>query len=148
MVVAPPPSPPASDEIAVVVAPTPPPPAAPPVSDEVVIDVAVLLESVAVDWTVEVTPPSELVAVAVLVAIVPVTDAVTVDATVVTEIEPTPVCKFAHSARSLQKAPPQTKDCVPQQLSGTVKVSPVERVLTPGFASARQVALRKSSAAT
>lgn len=79
---------------------------------------------------------------------VPVTDAVTVLATVVTEIVPTPVCRLAHSARSVQKAPPQTKDSAPQQSNGTADVSPAEKVSTPGFASVRQVALRKSSAAT
>ena len=82
------------------------------------------------------------------VAIVSVTDAVTVLATVVKEIEPTPVCRLAHSARRVQKAPPQTKDSVPQQSKGTAKVSPAESVSTPGFAFARQVALRKSSVAT
>lgn len=87
--------------------------------------------------------PSELV-----VTIVPVTDAVTVDATVVREMLPTPVCGMAHSARRVQKAPPQTKDSVPQQSNGTANVSPAERVSMPGFASAKQVALRKSSVAT
>jgi hypothetical protein len=97
----------------------------------------------------DVTVPAEVPATAdVSVAMVPVTDAVTVEATVVTDIVPSPVCKLTHSAKSVQKAPPQVKDSVPQQSSGTVNVSPVERVSIPGFASARQVAFRKSSVAT
>jgi hypothetical protein len=92
--------------------------------------------------------PPEVSATPDVSAMVPVTDAVTVEATVVTDIVPTPVCKLTHSAKSVQKAPPQTKDSVPQQSSGTANVSPVERVSIPGFALARQVALRKSSVAT
>ena len=81
-------------------------------------------------------------------AMVPVTEAVTVEATVVIEIDPAPVCKLTHSASSVQKSPPQVKTSVPQQTKGTLKVSPTERVSIPGFASAKHVALRKSSLAT
>ena len=81
-------------------------------------------------------------------AMVPVTEAVTVEATVVREIDPAPVCRLTHSASSVQKSPPQVKTSVPQQTKGTLKVSPTERVSIPGFASVKHVALRKSSFAT
>jgi len=98
---------------------------------------------------------SEALAVGVIVesdsealAMFPVTEAVTVEATVVREIVPAPVWRLTHSASSVQKSPPQVKTSVPQQTKGTLKVSPTERVSIPGFASARHVALRKSSLAT
>jgi hypothetical protein len=79
---------------------------------------------------------------------VPVIEAVTVEATVVREIVPAPVCKLTHSASSVQKSPPQVKTSVPQQTKGTLKVSPTERVSIPGFAFAKHVESRKSSLAT
>jgi hypothetical protein len=132
--------------------PPPPPPAAPPpaappapsLSEEV--DVVEIVESVVVP---------EALAVGVIVvsepetlAIVPVTEAVTVDATVVLEIVPAPVWRLAHSTSRVQKLPPQVKLSVPQQSKGTLKISPVESVSIPGLASTRHVALRKSSVAT
>jgi hypothetical protein len=127
--------------------PPPPPPAAPPApsaSDEVdVVEVvlsAVVPEAPAVGVIVESEPEP--------VVIVPVTEAVTVDATVVAEIVPNPVCRLEHSTSSVQKSPPQVKLSVPQQSRGTLKVSPVARVSIPGFAFAKHVALRKSSLAT
>jgi hypothetical protein len=81
-------------------------------------------------------------------AMVPVTEAVTVEATVVREIVPAPVCRLTHSASSVQKSPPQVKTSVPQQTKGTLTVSPTERVSIPGFAFAKHMESRKSSLAT
>jgi hypothetical protein len=158
------------------VPPVPPPAAPPAASVEVVALSVVVPEVLAVGVMVESDPePLSVVVLAIVesapaplsvvvpeplavgvivesdpesLVIVPVTEAVTVDATVVMEIDPTPVCRLAHSTSRVQKLPPQVKLSIPQQSKGTLKVSPVESVSIPGFASTRQVALRKSSLAT
>jgi hypothetical protein len=120
-----------------------PPPAAPPAASVDVVEVALSVavpDAPAVGVIVEPDPEA--------LAMVPVTEAVTVEATVVREIVPAPVWRLTHSASSVQKSPPQVKTSVPQQTKGTLKVSPTERVSIPGFASARHVASRKSSLAT